>query len=95
MSNQLMKNYKNKIKEFIRENITNYDIKRTDFESWGFKDIDELYELNDKMVDKCDSNMTIWLINLTKLIKKQWLILSHQDFVGIKIRNWLYLMRDN
>ena len=23
------------------------------------------------MVDKCDSNMTIWLINLTKLIKKQ------------------------
>ena len=23
------------------------------------------------MVDKCDSNMTIWLINLIKLIKKQ------------------------
>ena len=37
MSNQLMKNYKNKIKEFIRENITNYDIERTDFESWGLK----------------------------------------------------------
>jgi len=71
MSNQLMKNYKNKIKEFIRKNISDNDIERTDFESWGFQDIDELYELNDKMVDKCDSNMTIWLINLIKLIKKQ------------------------
>ena len=40
--------------------ITNYDIERTDFKSWGFQDI-----------DKCDSNMTIWLINLIKLIKKQ------------------------
>jgi hypothetical protein len=72
--------------------ITNYDIERTDFESWVFQDIDELYELNDKMVDKCDSNMTIWLINLIKLIKKQKI---HLDFVGIKIENWSYLMRDN
>ena len=37
----------------------------------GFKNIDELYELNDKMVDKFDSNMIIWVINLTKLKKKQ------------------------
>jgi hypothetical protein len=72
MAKQLtLEDYKNKIKKFIRKNITNYDIDRTDFESWGFKNIDELYELNDKMVDKCDSNMTIWLINLIKLIKKK------------------------
>ena len=51
--------------------ITNYDIERTDFEAWGFQDI-----------DKCDSNMTIWLINLIKLIKKQWLILIHLGFVA-------------
>ena len=50
MSNQLtLEDYKNKIKEFIRENITNYDIERTDFESWVFQDIDELYELNGKI----------------------------------------------
>ena len=71
MADHNLASYRTTIKEFIRENISDYDIERADYESWNFQDIDELYELNDKMVDKCDSNMLIWLINLIKLIKKE------------------------
>ena len=37
-----MNKYKKEIKNFIRETIDDYDIERTDFDSWKFKNINEL-----------------------------------------------------
>lgn len=53
MTNHNLASYRTTIKEFFRENISDDDIERTDYESQNFQDIDELYELNDKIVDKC------------------------------------------
>lgn len=66
-----MNKYKKKIKNFIRETIDDYDIERTEFDSWDFKSINELYKLNDKMVDTCDDALILWLAYLIKLIKQE------------------------
>ena len=66
-----MNKYKKEIKNFIRETIDDYDIERTDFDSWKFKNINELYRLNDKMVDTSEDVLIIWLTYLIKLIKQE------------------------
>lgn len=68
-----MNKKRNYIKNFIRETMDESELERTDFESWEFKDIDQFYELNDHMVDKCSDTMIEWLINTIKLIKKEQL----------------------
>ena len=81
MANHDLDKYRTTIKEFIRENISDDDFDRTDNESWDFEDIDDIYELNDKMVDKCNADMLIWLINLIKLIKKEKIYNMDKDLI--------------
>ena len=67
----IMENNRDYIKDFIRGVITEYDIKRVDDEDTWIEDIDELYELNDTMVDKSCDSFILWLVQLIKLIKDE------------------------
>ena len=59
------------IKEFIRNNINDDDIKRVNDE-WKIG-IDDLYQLNDNIVDNCDNSFISWLMDLIILINDKQL----------------------
>jgi hypothetical protein len=71
-------NNRKKIFKFIKKNMTDYDIMRTDFEDWIFEGDDEpnlekLYKLNKKKLLKCSDSMIDYLLHTIKLIKKQYI----------------------
>jgi hypothetical protein len=67
----IMENNRIYIKKFIRGVITEYDIGRSDDGGRWQEDIEELYKLNDNMIDKSCDSFILWLIQLIKLIKEE------------------------
>jgi hypothetical protein len=84
-----MKINRNIIKKFIRNNINEYDIGRVGDE-WEIG-IDDLYQLNDNMVDNSDNSFILWLLELINLINnKQLNNMDKEDMICFPISGFCW-----